>query len=209
MTYETTRGQRSTVALTDSTEVLLNHTSELTVHHWRSAEARHVALKGEAFFRVRQTGTPFIISTDIATIRVLGTEFNVRVRDDRMEVAVIRGSVQVSALGERGDSAIVLVAGQIALCTRDGFPGALGPLPSAEYPGWVHGKFVFQRTSLVSACEEIESQFDVTITIDNPRLRAETITGIVDGRNAERALATLANLTGTKYRHENNSYILF
>jgi transmembrane sensor len=208
-TYETTRGQHSTIALTDSTEVLLNHTSELTVHRWPPEEARRVAMKGEAFFRVRKTGTPFIVSTDVATVRVLGTEFNVRVRDGRMEVAVIKGSVLVSVHGEAADSAIVLAAGQIATCVRDGFPGAPRPLLVAEYPGWMHGKFVFQRTSLVSVCKEIESQFDVTVTIDNPRLRDETITGIVDGRNAESALATLANLTGTKYRHENGSYTLY
>ena len=207
MRYETAKGQHNTITLSDSTVVTLNHTSELTVNHRPFDRARRVVLKGEAFFDVRADGTPFIITTDVGTVQVLGTAFNVLVRDNRLEVAVLRGKVRVEVSRNGNDSAVVLAAGQIAACTGVTFPGSPEALLFAGYPGWIHGKFMFYRSDLVSACKEIESQFDVKIMVES--LHNETITGVVDGRSAETALATLAELTGNKYRHENSTYILY
>ena len=207
--YETTRGQHSTVILKDSTEIILNSMSELTVNRWALEKTRQVALKGEALFHVKKNGTPFIINTDIGIIQVLGTKFNVRMRDDRMDVAVLEGRVQISVRRNGKDSTVILSVGQIAVCAKNDFPGTPAPLPFVEYPGWVHGKFLLYRSTLLSACEEIESQFDITIKIERSQLQNETITGIVDGQNIESALLTLTQLTGNKYKHENNSYVVY
>ena len=209
LTYETGRGQISTITLADSSEVTLNHTSELILDRQPFEKARHVRLRGEAYFRVRRTSVPFIVSTDVATVQVLGTEFNVRMRNEQIEVAVLAGRVQVNVQKEGKDSTAVLAAGQVATCTQGGFPGSPAQLLFAEYPGWMHGKLLFYRTSLLSACEDIESKFDVAIAIENAKLRDETITGAVDARSAETALSTLAKLTGNKYRYENGGYILY
>ncbi len=95
-TYETARGQQTTLDLADGTEVMINHTSALTVEGMNGSDERRVSLTGEAFFRVRKTGAPFVVATSVGTVTVLGTEFNVRVRDGRMEVAVVEGSVRVA-----------------------------------------------------------------------------------------------------------------
>jgi len=210
MTYETAKRQQASITLFDSTEVTLNHTSELIVERRPFDKARRVALKGEAFFRVRRNGAPFTVHTDVATIRVLGTEFNVRVRDGLLEVAVISGNVHVSVRKDGKDSTVVPAQGQIAVCSKGDFPGTPGPLLfSSDYPGWIHGKFLFNRTSLVSVCKEIEEQFEVVIRIGNTLLPNETITGALDARTAETALAALSGLTGNKYRYENGIYFLY
>jgi ferric-dicitrate binding protein FerR (iron transport regulator) len=209
ITYETARGQKSTILLLDSSEVMLNHTSELMVERLPHERDRQVTLKGEAYFRVRSGGTPFVVFTDIATVRVLGTEFNVRARDNHLEVAVVKGSVLVSTHNDGIDSSVVLAAGQIGACTRGAFPEAPGLIPISDFPGWMHGKFVFYRTSLLSACAELESQFDVAIRIEDPKLSDEKITGMIDGRDVQTALMTLASLTGTKFRHESGGYTIY
>jgi ferric-dicitrate binding protein FerR (iron transport regulator) len=183
--------------------------SELKVNRSPFEKTRHVVLKGEALFQVRRNGTPFIITTDIGTIQVLGTQFNVRVRDNKMEVAVLNGSVKVSVKRNGKDSSMVLSGGQIAVCIKNDFPGMPATLPFFEYPGWLHGKFMFYRSTLLSACKEIESQFDVAIKIEKPQLHGETITGIVDGQNVEASLITLSRLTGNRYRHEDSSYVIY
>jgi transmembrane sensor len=208
-TYETARGQQSSIVLSDSSVVTLNHTSRLIVESRPFDATRRVSLKGEAFFHVRKNGSPFIVTTDVGTVRVLGTRFDVQVRGGQLVVGVVNGSVRVSAQREGRDSSVVLTAGQIAACSQAGFPGTPAPLPFAEYPGWTEGKFLFYRTSLQSACREIESRFDVEVHIQNPRAGGETITGVVDGGSAETALAALSNLTGSNFRHEGNAYILY
>ncbi len=209
LTYETGKGQQSSILLSDSSEVILNHTSTLIVESRPIGGTRHVSLKGEAFFHVRMNGSPFIVTTDVGSVQVLGTQFDVRVRRGRLVVGVVSGSVRVSAPREGQDSAVVLAAGQIVDCLKGNVPGAPSALPFADYPGWTQGKFFFYRTSLLSACKEIESQFDVQIHIENPRTENETITGVVDGQSAGTAVAALSNLTGTRFRHENSVYTLY
>jgi transmembrane sensor len=207
--YATSRGEHATISLPDSSEVTLNHTSALTVEPSRGERARRVTLKGEAFFRVRKDGSPFLVSTSLGTIRVLGTEFNVLVRDDRLEVAVISGTVNVSAVRSGRDSGVVVRAGEIALCSGAGFPEPPARIPFPGYPGWMNGRFIFYRASLLTACREIESQFDVTVKLEAPRLVEETITGAVDNSSVGSALSAIARLTGNRYRYESGMYIVY
>jgi ferric-dicitrate binding protein FerR (iron transport regulator) len=207
--YETAKGQHSTLTLQDSTEVTLNYMSELKVNRSPFEKARQVALKGEALFQVRRNGTPFIITTDIGTIQVLGTQINVRVRDDKMEVAVLSGSVKVSLNKNGMDSSIILTKGQITVCDRNHYPEVPELLPFSDYPGWTHGKFMFYRTNLLSVCKEMELQFDVVIRIKTPQLHNVTITGIVNSQSVEAALKTLTQLTGNKYCYEDGGYVIF
>ena len=209
ITYETGKGERSSIMLSDSSEVTLNHTSILVVESRPFGGTRRVSLKGEAFFQVRKNGSPFIIATELGSVQVLGTEFDVRVRGGQLVVGVLSGSVRVSVEREGQDSAVVLTSGQIVTCLSKDFPGAPVALPFADYPGWTQGKFLFYRTSISSACKEIESQFDVQVLIENPRAENETITGVVDGRSAATAVAALSTLIGSKFRHENSVYTLY
>jgi transmembrane sensor len=208
-TYETARGQQSSIVLADSSEVTLNHTSRLIVESRPFDATRRVSLKGEAFFHVRKNGSPFIVTTDVGSVQVLGTKFDVRVRGDQLVVGVVSGRVRVSAQREGRDSSVVLTAGQIVTCSHTGFPGVPSSLPFADYPGWTENKFLLYRSTLQSACKEIESRFDVEVRIQNPHAGNETITGVVDSRSAETAVAALSILTGSNFRHEGNSYILY
>ena len=207
--YATSRGEHATISLPDSSEVTLNHSSALTVEPSRGERARRVTLKGEAFFRVRKDGSPFLVSTSLGVVRVLGTEFNVMVRDDRLEVAVISGTVDVSSARSGRDSSVVVPAGEIAVCSGAGFPEPPVRIPFAGYPGWMNGRFIFYRASLLTACREIESEFNVTVKLDAPRLDEETITGAVDNSSVGSALSAIAQLTGHRYRYESGMYIVY
>ncbi len=207
--YKTTKGQHTTITLQDSTEVTLNYLSELKVNRSVLDKTRRVSLKGEAFFHVRNNGTPFIITTDIGTVQVLGTQFNVRIRDEKMEVAVLRGCVRVNIFKNGRDSSIILTKGQISICARNEYPGLPASLPFSDYPGWMQGKITMYRVSLESICRELVSQFDVKIKIENSQLGAATITGTINGQNIENALGTLVQLTRSKFRYEAGTYIIY
>jgi ferric-dicitrate binding protein FerR (iron transport regulator) len=208
VTYATGKGQLSKIVLADSTEVTLNHTSELIVDRRPGEKERRVRLNGEAYFHVRPTGKPFIVATDVGNVRVLGTEFNVRIRESQLQVAVITGRVNVTG-GPGMSSGVILSPGTMVTWDKGEFPGTPEKILFADYPGWTNQKLLFQRNNLRSVCNEIEARFDVSVRIENPELLQETITGALDSRSAETAVATLATLTGSKYRHEANSFALF
>ena len=208
--YQTGVGERSTILLADSSEVTLNHNSALVVLHRDVNGDRRTTLTGEAFFKVRKTGAPFIVETDFGSVQVLGTEFNVRVRHDVMEVAVVRGKVRVTTSPQDNDSTVVLHAGQITSFPKGGLPGAPEEFPfTADYPGWMNSKFLFHRMNLAAACRQIAEEFGVPISVSNSRLSNETITGVVDGRSVEAAVKTLCVLSGASYRYENSNYTLY
>jgi len=209
MVYRTERGERATATLPDSSIVSLNHTSALTLVSITNEGNRRVTLSGEAYFRVRKEPRLFEVSTSSGRVRVLGTEFNVIARDDRMEVAVIRGSVAVSSLTGGTDSTVTLTDGEISFWRKGEPPARPALIPLPGYPGWIDGKLLFYRTTLADACREIEQTYNVTVRINDPGLRAQTLTGAVEGNTIEHALSALARLTGNTIRHEDGAYVLY
>jgi ferric-dicitrate binding protein FerR (iron transport regulator) len=204
-TFTTARGQQKQISLRDGSAVTLNYATDLVVQNMQPDKPRLLSLKGEAHFRVLRNETPFIVSTDCAEVRVVGTEFNLRVRDGTLEVAVIHGIVRVSAK----DSTLTLTENQMAMCAQNGFPRRIADMPSPDYPGWMQGKLFFNRTSFEAACREIEMRFDITININDRVLRDEIITGTLGAATAENALNALCGLTGKKFRRENHTYTIY
>lgn len=209
VTYATARGEQSDVLLADSSRIMLNHTSTLIVNRAARGGDRLVTLDGEAYFHVQKTGGTFDVSTRAGTVRVLGTEFNVRVRGNRLDVAVISGSVLVTGQTPDGNPGVVLHAGSYTSCIAGGAPDMPSGLPFADYPGWMHGRLHFHRTPLTAVAAEITARFDVTITLAAAGAGAQTITGSLDARDADTVLTTLCQLTGLRYRHDANGYTLF
>jgi len=207
--HETGRGQHTTVTLADSTEITLNHTSKLTIGENSVDDSRIVVLEGEAFFRVRNSGTSFVVTTQLGTVRVLGTEFNVRYRGEQLEVAVVKGSVRVTSGSAGSDHAVVLWAGEGTRFSRGAAPEEPAPLRFAGYPGWLHGKLFFDRATLAEVCEEIENHFDVVVILERQTGDLATITGSIDATTPEAAVNTIARLTGARYRHDQNGYTLY
>jgi ferric-dicitrate binding protein FerR (iron transport regulator) len=209
LTYATTRGQQTDVVMADSTRVTLNHTSTLVVNRLAPKSDRSVTLDGEAFFDVRQNGTTFEVVTSVGTVRVLGTEFNVRVRNGKLEVAVVRGTVRVSARDTTTGPPVILTAGTLTTCFSGGSPDGPEAIPFADYPGWMRGKIQFRRSPLASVAAEIAARFDVDVTIAEPSVQSQTLTGSLDARSAETAVRTLCQLTGLRYRNDANGYSLY
>ncbi len=208
-TFATRKGEQKQIVLNDGSEVTLSYTTELLVSELQPSKPRRMSLTGEALFRVRQNDTPFIVSTQYADIEVVGTEFNLRAREDGLEVGVIDGIVRVRAVRNGKDSTLLLTQHQMAICPHDDFPRRVGTIPSPEYPGWMHGKLFLHKTSFLTASREIEMRFDVTILVKDRHVRSLIITGILDAQTPESAIAALSELVGRRYTHDGQSYTIY
>ncbi len=96
--FSTEKGERKEVYLPDSTRVLLNGGSVLSLAAGFGQENRWVNLSGEAFFEVKRDETlPFLVKTKKYAIRVLGTVFNVKdyPGDKQSETSLISGKVEI------------------------------------------------------------------------------------------------------------------
>ncbi|SDS25190.1 FecR domain-containing protein [Opitutus sp. GAS368] len=142
--------QRQSVTLIDGTRVELNAQTALVVE--LGGEARRVRLAaGEAFFHVsKDPARPFYVETPAGSVRVTGTQFNVRTDShSALEVTVLEGSVQVRPGGgtpralAAGDQ-LVRTADQVAV-----IPLSAGQLNNAL--AWRQGLTVFAGTPLREA----------------------------------------------------------
>lgn len=91
-------GNRKQIKLPDGTQVWLNAGSRLCYQGTLGPDNRTVWLEGEAFFKVvSDASTPFTVRAKNITVRVLGTNFNVKAyKDDPdIETTLISGKVQV------------------------------------------------------------------------------------------------------------------
>ncbi|RYD59390.1 MAG: FecR family protein [Sphingobacteriales bacterium] len=83
--------------LPDGSVVTLNKASVLTYPESFDGDNRKVTLEGEAFFNVTPNKSkPFIVQVDDVNVRVVGTSFNIKGSDEKTEVIVETGVVEVA-----------------------------------------------------------------------------------------------------------------
>ncbi len=95
--YIVPNGQKSNVILADGTKVWLNSGSSLTVS-LDNTKQRNVQLSGEAFFDVtKNKNEPFLVTTRDYSVKVYGTQFDVRAYPGQKESETIlqEGSISI------------------------------------------------------------------------------------------------------------------
>jgi ferric-dicitrate binding protein FerR (iron transport regulator) len=95
----TTNGMKTTLRLADGSELWMNAGSTLRYPENFNEKVREVYLTGEAYFKVKHDpNRPFIVHTSDMTVKVLGTEVDVRAYgdEDYFETSLIKGAVAVT-----------------------------------------------------------------------------------------------------------------
>jgi ferric-dicitrate binding protein FerR (iron transport regulator) len=155
-TFATSAGEHMEFKLPDGSTVHLNAASviEYASSDWPSR--RNLRLDGEAHFRVKK-GSTFNVLTDQGEVRVVGTIFNVNVRDGEMAVKCTHGKVQVVS---SRDKKVILKAGEQVSVVE----GQLQRRQGIDFtPKWFQGESVFKTTPLPKVFDELERQFNVTV----------------------------------------------
>ena len=166
--YATQVGEQRNVPLSDGSVVELNTNSRIDVR--MDQQRRDIVLHGEAIFKVaHDKARPFLVHTEYATVRAVGTQFNVYGRPDgSTTIAVLEGKVQVSAVREeRGagrserepleiSATEQLTAGEVARVDRSGAIRRDKKVDIGSVVAWRQRRLVFDRTPL----EEIVPEFN-------------------------------------------------
>ncbi|PAY02516.1 hypothetical protein CKO50_04600 [Pseudoalteromonas sp. HM-SA03] len=152
--YQTVWGQQQTVELEDGTEVWLDWSTDLKISITKSS--RHVTLlSGKALFSVKpDPNRPFIVASNSAVAKVLGTKFVVNKLDEQaVEIEVLSGAVGVSdktqhVMKQLGKSEVVRVT--------NGKLSEVKTRPLAEIGAWRDGVIVFEQRPLIEALEALQ-----------------------------------------------------
>ena len=215
-TISTPKGGQYQVILPDGTRVWLNAASKLTYPSNFAGDSRRVELTGEAYFSVAQSSggndsrhPPFVVRTNSADVRVLGTEFNINAYEDEHSVktTLVNGAVQVMLPGDRHaeTTAERLYPGQQAE-VRDGKILVRVSDVEAE-TSWKRGRFDFQDKTLEVVLRQLARWYNLEISYEGPVPVIEFYGGLNRNQNITTVLELLRN-NEVKYRLEGRQLIV-
>ncbi len=176
--YVTGKGQKSIVDLPDGTRVTLDVDSALDVAFANGR--RDVRLvNGRAFFDVaHDVEHPFAVQADGHVVTALGTQFDVRLTPDAMQVVLAEGSVSVApAPGRPAELPIKLSPGQV-FAAQHGATGKIAPADLDEALAWKQGVVEFHDQPLSDAIQLLNRYTRAQIVIKDPKVAALRITGV-------------------------------
>lgn len=160
--------QRTSMRLADGSQVELNARSRIAVRI--DGNKRHVRLEaGEAFFMVaKDAGHVFIVETPGGSVRVTGTQFNVRTSEDgALQVTVLEGSVAVRPDGgEKAATEVTLLRNdQMTVVAGNAELHRLSGEAAEDAAAWRLGKAVFNNTPLGEALQTFAGYHNLQVTI--------------------------------------------
>ena len=194
MIVSTGIGERANVSLPDGTTVSLNSNSRLSyIPKVYNREERKIEFKGEGFFRVtKNVSVPFIVNAKGLKVRVLGTTFNLSVRDNAhtAELALEEGSVQL--LSVKSNKQVVLAPMQKAILNQEtGNITVISDKNAKDASAWRLGEMVFRNTPLTGVLRTIEENYNVKIEINSDVCLADKFTGTLPVVNLNEVLEVL------------------
>lgn len=206
-TFWVNDGVKGTIVLPDSTEVMLNSGSRLTLAEGFSPASREVTLSGEAYFRVRaDKSSPFYIRTDKGvSVKVTGTEFNLccyPMQKD-LRLSLVKGSVD-------------LVSGNKLLCSMtEGrqvsvADGKVMNEKAADVvsTAWTSGNLMFEDTPMTEVLQRLERWYGVEITVTDQRVYASSFTGDFNSESIQQVLELLRITSNIDYQYIDNKVTL-
>jgi len=183
----TSNGEVEAIDMIDGSSVLMNENASVTFFPHIKTE-RRIGLEGEAFFDVaRDESKPFIVETENATIRVLGTSFKVtNSQDNETVVAVRHGKVQVTP--KNGGQSVILTKGQ-KVSLKEEF-SAVETFEDHTLTGF-EGMLNFDDTRVSKVMQLLELKFGKEISWNSTALAHCEVNGQFEGKSINDIMAIL------------------
>lgn len=198
LTLETIAGKKKEFMLPDSSFVVLNASSNLS--YSKEMRDREVQLDGEAYFKVKK-GSRFKVITSTGKVTVLGTQFNVRNRNDFFEVICYEGSVRV----ETNHKTMLLKPTQVFRSIK-GEPVVQFTIQDSG-PSWVNNESSFQSVPFREVVNELEIQYNVSVSINDVD-DAQLFTGRFPHNDLTLALKSISLPLNLVFNIQDNQHIV-
>lgn len=162
ITFSAPKGRIAQIVLSDATLVWLNSESSISFNPLFDKNQRKVQLQGEAYFEVsKNPEKPFFVESDLSTVKVLGTAFNVSsYASAPHKVTLLHGSIALSAK----ENTMIMHPETQAEVNIQGLM-KISPANLEEVMGWKNGDFVFYDTDLNDLMDQLKKWYDIDAVI--------------------------------------------
>lgn len=214
--YETAIGEQRLLTLADGSTIELNAQSRVRVH-FTAAERSIDLLEGQVLFHVtHDTARPFIVHSGAASVRAVGTQFDVDRRSGETIVTVVEGRVAVlpdsplqpmsanaldssapsisapdfALTGPGGAHGLLLTAGeQVTLTAKAASRPTRTDVAAAI--AWTQRKLVFASSPLTQVADEYNRYHQKRIVIRDRRLASFLVSGVFSATDSRAFVAFL------------------
>ncbi|MEO1049118.1 MAG: FecR domain-containing protein [Bacteroidota bacterium] len=188
------------VTLPDGSLIKLDATSEISYNKRDWNENRVVALKGQAFFDVEKAGS-FVVNTDVGTVEVLGTQFNINALNEHFKVQCYEGKVAVKAADQEKILAVgqqtELQNGRLTLVTHE-----------STAPDWIAGFTFYQGAPLPDVIDQLKRYYPINIDLPD-QYAGLKFSGKVVHNNQSQALRAIFDTMEIQYSLDQKGNVVF
>ena len=169
--------------------------------------ARHVSVRGNAFFDIVHADAPFTVASPGAVITVLGTRFGIQSDDNSTMVVLESGRVSLAA-EHALDQPVLLSPKEMSRVVRGNLPDAPAAVDLAQALHWT-GYLFFDATPMFQVSRVLQDRFEVAIAVSEA-LKDEQVSGTFEpGDDIAYILTTLATtLDAVVERDESAGFIV-
>jgi transmembrane sensor len=208
--YSTTIGEQRSVVLADGSIVTLNTSSLIEVELEKNQRTVRL-LKGEALFQVaHDEARPFDVIAGAATVRDVGTQFNVERSADSTTITVIEGKVEVgpSEASDRAGSGAPGIGTEIRLSAGEqvavAFNGRTHAAQAdiATVMAWTQRRLIFDHRLLGEIADEFNRYNRQTIQIASPELRNQQVTGTFQANDPASFVDFISKIPGVRIQRD-------
>lgn len=205
----TAYGEQKHLFLPDSSEVWINAGTNLKYPQKFNGNIRTVYLDGEAYFTIKKDESKyFVVQTGDVSVKVLGTQFNVKAYSDdaRLITTLTSGKVEVLAGTNLSHT---LKPNEQLIYNRSTSEIDISEISKGETDSWRNGELIFTDAPLSEILQVLERKFNVSIS-DNITIPVSKIYTIkfLKNESLEEILEILQDITGFGYQFQRNKIIL-
>lgn len=199
------KGETYSFILADGSKVYLHPDSKLIFPTKFTGKERIVGLAGEAYFEVaRDTKHPFIIKTPDVTTTVLGTQFNVSAHNDKTIVALVEGSVEVSA---KKTDVRIKPGEQVEMSNKGA--ATIAQVDTDVYTYWRDGYFYFDNLVLEEILTTLGQHYNMSVSFQNAEMKDYRIHFIAERKlDIDEIIAQLNKITRISVSRKGNMLVV-
>lgn len=193
--FATNEKQLKNIELSDGTSIQLNSNSEIRISGDYGMPNRNVRLTGEAYFEVTHNDKkPFIVHTPHASVKDLGTAFNVRALPEKnnVQVAVTQGRVTLWPVKHQENEAAELSEGQYAYLDVQKESIEIDEFGVQNYLVWMKRRLKFEKATLQEISRQLERIYDFSFKFSDDALKEVTLTADFESQSVEKAVEVIS-----------------
>jgi len=194
------------VTLPDGSTIYLNRNTKVS-YKKNFKEGRELELTGEAYFDIlHDASNPFTIDVGSASVKVLGTSFNVITGNNSSGVEVFVTSGKVLLAGKSDNSELLLDPGFIGTAGSGNAKITLNTDPN--YLAWNTGSLFYENERLEVVFSDLKRVFNISIVADNPSILEEVWTSPINKMPEETIIKLICFSFNLGYEKEGEVYHL-